>query len=393
VVGYVGGLHRWIDQALVAAVAERMPDATFALVGPPQTDVSALERCPNVRLFGQRSHLDVARYVKGFDVGIVPYLLSDYTANVYPTKLNEYLVMGIPVVATDLPEIRRFNAEHGDIVEVATNADSFADAIRRSLNDSQPAVVERRMAVAHSNSWASRIAAMNDLIDGAVDRRRAASSQRWDETLRRAYRQARTRIIETVLALVAAYLLVFQTNLLWQIAEPLRLTAPPHRVDAIVVFAGGVGESGKAGGGAQERLKQAVDLYRAGWARYLVLSSGYVYSYREAESMRTLAIDQGVPAADIVLEQRAANTYENVKFVDDILRDHRWTSILLVSSPYHMRRAVGVWHKVAPQIAVVPAPPLQSQFYDHVRGATFEQVRGVAQEYLAMFAYWRRGWL
>ena len=392
VVGYVGGLHRWIDQALVAAVAERMPDATFALVGPPQTDVSALERCPNVRLFGQRSHLDVARYVKGFDVGIVPYLLSDYTANVYPTKLNEYLVMGIPVVATDLPEIRRFNAEHGDIVEVATNADSFADAIRRSLNDSQPAVVERRMAVAHSNSWASRIAAMNDLIDGAVDRR-AASSQRWDETLRRAYRQARTRIIKTVLALVAVYLLVFQTNLVWQIAEPLRLAAPPRRVDAIVVFAGGVGESGKAGGGAQERLKQAVDLYRAGWARYLVLSSGYVYSYREAESMRTLAIDQGVPAADIVLEQRAANTYENVKFVDDILRDHRWTSILLVSSPYHMRRAVGVWHKVAPQIAVVPAPPLQSQFYDHVRGATFEQVRGVAQEYLAMFAYWRRGWL
>ena len=176
-------------------------------------------------------------------------------------------------------------------------------------------------------------------------------------------------------------------------AERLAVSGCHHRVDAIVVFAGGVGESGKAGGGAQERLKQAVDLYRAGWARYLVLSSGYVYSYREAESMRTLAIDQGVPAADIVLEQRAANTYENVKFVDDILRDHRWTSILLVSSPYHMRRAVGVWHKVAPQIAVVPAPPLQSQFYDHVRGATFEQVRGVAQEYLAMFAYWRRGWL
>jgi uncharacterized SAM-binding protein YcdF (DUF218 family)/glycosyltransferase involved in cell wall biosynthesis len=392
VIGYVGGLHRWVDQALVAAVAERMPDATFALVGPPQTDVSALEQCPNIRLFGQRSHLDVARYVKGFDVGIVPYLLSDYTANVYPTKLNEYLVMGIPVVATDLPEIRRFNAEHGDIVEVASSADEFADAIRRSLHKSAPAVVERRMVVAHSNSWASRIAAMSELIDDAVARR-AASSQRWDETLRRVYRQTRTRIAKTVLALAAAYLLVFQTNLLWQIAEPLRLTEPPRRVDAVVVFAGGVGESGKAGGGAQERLKQAVDLYRAGWAPYLVLSSGYVYSFREAESMRALAIDQGVPAANIVLEQRAANTYENVKFVDDILRDHGWTSILLVSSPYHMRRAVGVWHKVAPQIAVVPAPPLQSQFYDHVRGATFDQVRGVAQEYLAMFDYWRRGWL
>ena len=110
VVGYVGGLHQWVDQDLLAAVAARMPDVTFALVGPAQTDVSTLERCPNVHLLGQRPHADVPRYVKAFDVGIVPYRLTEYTANVYPTKLNEYLVMGIPVVATDLPEIRRFNA-------------------------------------------------------------------------------------------------------------------------------------------------------------------------------------------------------------------------------------------------------------------------------------------
>ena len=182
-----------------------MPEATFAFVGPAQTDVSTLERCPNIRLLGQRSHADVARYVKGFDVGIVPYLLSDYTANVYPTKLNEYLVMGIPVVATDLPEIRRFNAEHGD--------DRRGGGRRRGIcrRDSPcvegfagAAVVERRMAVAHSNSWANRIAAMNGLIDEAMDRR-AASSQRWDETLRRVYRQTRPRILETVLALAALY--------------------------------------------------------------------------------------------------------------------------------------------------------------------------------------------
>ena len=34
--------------------------------------------------------------------------------------------------------------------------------------------------------------------------------------------------------------------------------------------------------------------------------------------------------------------------VDDILRDHHWNSILLVSSPYHMKRALLVWRKVAP---------------------------------------------
>ena len=166
---------------------------------------------------------------------------------------------------------------------------------------------------------------------------------------------------------------MFQTPLLWWAAEPLKLSAPPEAADAIVVFAGGVGESGQAGGGYQERVKQAIDLYKAGYARSMVLSSGYVYSFREAEVMRALAVDNGVPASAIVLELRATSTYQNVVFVDDILRDHHWQKILLVSSPYHMRRATMVWRKLAPRVTVIPSPPPQSQFYDHPRaGATLD---------------------
>lgn len=392
VVGYIGGLHQWVDQPLVAAVAARMPDVTFALVGPAQTDVSVLEQCPNIRLLGKRPHPDVPKFVKGFDVGIVPYLLTEYTANVYPTKLNEYLVMGIPVVATDLAEIRRFNEEHGDVVAVAAGADAFAAAIRKALEGSASAEVERRIAVAHANSWESRIDGMSRLIDRAVDERRKTNG-RWDDTLRRLYRRTRTHAAEIVIGIAAAYILLFQTNLVWWAAEPLRLSSPSQKADAIVVFAGGVGESGKAGGGAQERLKRAVDLFKEGAAPYMILSSGYVYSFREAESMRDLALAQGIPAERIVLEQQATNTHENVAFVDAILREHQWTSILLVSSPYHMRRAMLVWRKVAPVVTVTPTPPDQSQFYDHTRGATLEQVRGILQEYLAIVGYWRRGWI
>jgi uncharacterized SAM-binding protein YcdF (DUF218 family)/glycosyltransferase involved in cell wall biosynthesis len=392
VIGYLGGLHQWVDQELIVAVASRMPDATFALVGPAQTDVRALERCPNIRLLGQQPHEAVPRYVKGFDVGIVPYRVAEYTLNVYPTKLNEYLVMGIPVVATDLPEIRRFNVEHGDVVEVTADADAFAAGIRRALNASSAQEVERRLAAAHANSWHSRIAAMNRLIEAAIETG-AAPPRRWDETLRRVYLEARSHVAQLLLALVAAYLLVFHTNLAWWVAAPLRVTAPLAPADAIVVFAGGVGESGKAGGGAEERLQRAVDLYKTGDARHVVLSSGYVYSYPEAEVMRMLAVGQGVPPDAIVVENRSTNTYQNVAFVHEILRERGWTSVLLVSSPYHMRRALLVWHKLAPEVRVIPAPPSRSQFYDHAQGASFDQVRAILHEYLAILDYWRRDWI
>jgi len=118
-----------------------------------------------------------------------------------------------------------------------------------------------------------------------------------------------------------------------------------------------------------------------------------VYSFQEAEVMRALAVDQGVPASAILLEQRSTNTYQMVKFVEAILREHRWKRILLVSSPYHMRRALLVWQKQAPDVTVLPTPVPRSQFYEHARGATLEQVRGILQEYVAILGYWRRGWV
>ncbi|MDP1571643.1 MAG: ElyC/SanA/YdcF family protein [Vicinamibacterales bacterium] len=393
VAGYVGGLHQWVDQDLLAAVAERLPDVSFALVGPAQVDVSRLARLPNVHLLGQRAHAEVPRYVKGFDVGLVPYRITEYTANVYPTKLNEYLVMGTPVVATDLAEIRRFNAEHGDVVSIGTTPDEYAAAIRRAIAGAPAAEVARRIEVAESNSWERRLDAMRTLIDEALTVREASRPD-WEGRLRRLYSGARRRTVEGLAALLVAYLLVFHTPLVWWLASPLTVTAPPQPADAIVVFAGGVGESGRAGGGFQERVTQAVELYKAGYAPRVVFSSGFVFTMREAEVMRAVAEANGVPRDAIVLEERAANTYENVAFTQDILEARGWRRILLVSSPYHMRRALLTWRHVAPGTEVVPAPVPESQFYARDGwGISLEQIRGLIHEYAAIPYYWWRGWL
>jgi uncharacterized SAM-binding protein YcdF (DUF218 family)/glycosyltransferase involved in cell wall biosynthesis len=392
IVGYVGGLHQWIDQDLVAETAARFRDATFVFVGPPQCDLSRLESTANVTLLGAKPHAELPHYVREFDVGIVPYRLSEYTANVYPTKLNEYLAMGIPVVASDLAEIRRFNAEHGEIVAIARDSNEFAAEIGRAIDDGSADAVRRRLAVARANSWSTRINQMTELIAGAMATR-AKQEERWDERLRRAYRRARRRTAEAVLAILLTYLLFFQTPFVWLLAKPLKVVEPPQPADCIVVFAGGVGESGKAGGGYQERVKQAADLYRLGYARHLVFSSGYVFAFSEPEIMRALAVDNGVPASAIELETRAVNTHENVVFSQRILEDHGWTRALVVSSPYHMRRAMMTWRKAAPDISAVSTPPPNSQFYAHDRGASLEQMRGIAQEYAALVMYWWRGWI
>ena len=392
VIGYVGGLHQWVDQELLAAVARAMPDASFALVGPVQDDVSTLSACPNVHLLGQKPHGEVPLFMKYFDVALIPYRLSEYTANVYPTKLNEYLAMGTPVVTTDLPEVRRINAEWGDVAETASDAGVFVRAVRAAAADKSDAKRAHRIQVARSNAWETRIAEMSRLLDAALMPGRR-DGEVWERTLRRLYRVARRRMAAAALVAPLLVVLVFYTSFVWIVAEPLRLAAPPRPADAIVVFAGGVGESGQAGGGYQERLQRAVELYRDGFAPRIILSSGFVWAFKEAEVMRGIAIDNGIPESAIVLETKAANTHENVTYTREILDRAGWRSILLVSSPYHMRRALMTWRKAAPEVTVIPEPVTQSQFYFHERGASMAQIHGILQEYAAIVEYWRNGWI
>ncbi len=392
IVGYVGGMHQWIDQDLVVEAARSLPDATFAFVGPAQCDLSRLEACPNVVLLGGKPHGMLPHYIREFDVGIVPYRLADYTSNVYPTKLNEYLAMGIPVVATDLVEIQRFNHDHGEIVSIGRDAGAFAEAIRGALNNPGSGDVARRVEVARSNSWRARIDRMTALIGEAADAR-AQTAGRWDLRLKRAYRVARQRTGAILVALLVGYIVVFHTPLVWTLAEPLKVEEPARAADAIVVFAGGAGESGQAGGGYQERVQQAVALYKNGHASHIVFSSGFVFAFKEAEVMRSLAVEQGVPAEAVVLETESKSTRDNVVLSYDILRRQGWRRILLVSSPYHMRRATLVWQKLAPEVEVVAAPVLSSQFYTRDGGPSLEQMRGIAHEYAAIAWYWWKGWV
>jgi uncharacterized SAM-binding protein YcdF (DUF218 family) len=234
---------------------------------------------------------------------------------------------------------------------------------------------------------------MSQIIEQRIAQRERTRTSNWQQQLASFLGRAQVRLLKLGLAALLAYGLVFQTPLLWLVAVPLKLTAAPRPVDAIVVFGGGVGESGRPGKGHEERVAHAVALYHEGYAPRLVFSSGFVRVFREPHVMRVLAMSLGVPAEAIILEEQAASTYDNVRFVSEILKTQGMSSILLVSSPYHMRRALMVFQRQAPWVAVVPAPVEQNTFYAHHWGAETWQVKGIVHEYLAIVYYWWMGYL
>ena len=90
--------------------------------------------------------------------------------------------------------------------------------------------------------------------------------------------------------------------------------------------------------------------------------------------MKALAMSLGVPEEAIILEDKAKNTYENVMFTKEILDSREWDKILLVSSPYHMRRVSLVVKKIAPEIKCIYRPMPESRFYRHGVGPEGKRV-------------------
>ncbi len=104
------------------------------------------------------------------------------------------------------------------------------------------------------------------------------------------------------------------------------------KADAIVAVSGGETTS---------RTLGAVKLYDQGYAPVIIFSGAAQdpTSVSNAQAMKLIAVKAGVPAASIYLEEDSADTYENAQNTARIIKDRGITSIILVTSPYHQRRA------------------------------------------------------
>lgn len=401
IIGYVGGVHKWVDQNLIRIAAQRYPQYSFVFAGPLQASVESLSDLKNIYFLGKIDHNKIPFVIKEFDVCIIPYVDADYTKNVYPTKLNEYHAMGKPIVSTNLPEVVNFNAENNNLVFIAETNEEFIDCIRRALADKDEQVINKRIASARRNSWAIRIEEMSALVQSIILRKTGRPFD-WFENFIKIYKAARRRIWNFAALVFCAYLLIAYTPLVWFAASPLKISQPPQKAEAIAVFGGGVGESGRAEQGYEERVQYALELFNKGYARHLIFSSGYMYVFKEPLVMKALAVSLGVPPEAIILEDKAKNTYENVEFTKKILLTNGWNKILIVSSPYHMRRVSLVFRKNAAAINVIYTPIPRSLFYAHGVGPNgrkawkqinMEQIRGLLHEYIGIIYYWFKGWI
>jgi uncharacterized SAM-binding protein YcdF (DUF218 family) len=114
-----------------------------------------------------------------------------------------------------------------------------------------------------------------------------------------------------------------------------------RKADVILVLGSAVWPNEQPSPSLRARTELAIELYQDGYAPYLLLSGGLGrYPPEEAEVMRRLAAAAGVPEEALILDRQAGSTRESINNAAAIMQQEGWRSALIVSDPFHIRRAL-----------------------------------------------------
>ena len=159
-----------------------------------------------------------------------------------------------------------------------------------------------------------------------------------------------------IIALAAGALFFAHAPLLTKAAKMIIRQDVIKPADAIVILAGE----------ENERVEYGVKLFKDGFARkdVIIMAGGpLVWKYSWAGLMKDHAESLDVPAGKILLEDKSRSTEEDAIYTKEILQRNRISSIILVTSPYHSRRASIIFERVlGKDIGIVNAPADQSWF-------------------------------
>lgn len=153
IIGFHGLLADWVDYALIKKVAEHFNHGSVVLIGKIAVDaeekIKTLDGVENIHLLGRKPYEELPSYCKAFDIALNPFVINELTLAANPLKVREYLAAGLPVVSTDIPEVRILDdcivgVDHNDFIAKVEAAlaskksrEEISDAIRHESWDAK----------------------------------------------------------------------------------------------------------------------------------------------------------------------------------------------------------------------------------------------------------------
>jgi teichuronic acid biosynthesis glycosyltransferase TuaH len=162
-IGYIGFLTEMrLNIHLLVEIAKTKTDWQIILVGPEDNAFkdSDLHKLSNVHFLGNKKGDELPAYIKYFDICMNPQEVNALTIGNYPRKIDEYLAMGKPTVATQTPTMEIFK-DHVYLGETATD---YIQLIEKALKENSPEKEQERIVFAQGHTWENNVTEIDKAI-------------------------------------------------------------------------------------------------------------------------------------------------------------------------------------------------------------------------------------
>lgn len=167
--GYIGLIGDKLDFAMLHDVAVDHPQWSIVMLGSVRVAQQAqlwqtLKALPNVYHLDAVPVVEVPNHVKGFAVGLMPYLQSTHANYISPLKLYDYLAGGTPIASMRIPAVEDF----APYIHLADRPAAFGAAIEAALHDTASTRREARRNIAEQHTWLARVEQLSGIIQCLV---------------------------------------------------------------------------------------------------------------------------------------------------------------------------------------------------------------------------------
>lgn len=189
------------------------------------------------------------------------------------------------------------------------------------------------------------------------------------------------KVLLTLALLALLGFFVYEPVLL-AIGNFLVINAPPEKVDGIKVL-----------GGDPERYIYGVELYQKGFGSRLMLSLNEEFNpllrRTNSEIVKEFALAQGIPKSNVNIFS-TSSTYEEAETTRKLIDEKEIDSLLLVSSPFHMRRVSMTFNRVLDSEVSThfTMVPFEKSNYQRSWWRDEDSISFVLQEYIKLGYYW-----
>jgi len=163
IIGYVGALQSIrLDINILIHIAIQRPDWSLVLIGPEDDEFrsSELHNISNVFFLGSKDSDKLPAYINEFDICINPQIINQVTIGNYPRKIDEYLAVGKPVVATKTDGMNIFK----DFCYLAENKEEFVSMIDDGLKNDSIELKMSRRNFASTHTWENCVLEIDNAI-------------------------------------------------------------------------------------------------------------------------------------------------------------------------------------------------------------------------------------